>query len=46
MVPGIRAGYYLCFFGIHVLTPTVMDLLGADAGQDPDRVRHALGRSG
>jgi UTP--glucose-1-phosphate uridylyltransferase len=27
MVPGIRAGYYLCFFGIHVLTPTVMDLL-------------------
>jgi UTP--glucose-1-phosphate uridylyltransferase len=28
MVPGIRAGYYLCFFGIHVLTPAVMDLLG------------------
>ena len=28
MVSGIRAGYYLCFFGIHVLTPTVMDLLG------------------
>jgi UTP--glucose-1-phosphate uridylyltransferase len=27
MVPGIRAGYYLCFFGIHVLTPTVMELL-------------------
>jgi UTP--glucose-1-phosphate uridylyltransferase len=26
-VPGIRAGYYLCFFGIHVLTPAVMDLL-------------------
>jgi len=28
MVPGIRAGYYLCFFGIHVFTPSVMDLLG------------------
>ncbi len=28
MVPGVRAGYYLCFFGIHVLTPTIMDLLG------------------
>jgi UTP--glucose-1-phosphate uridylyltransferase len=28
MVPGIRAGYYLCFFGIHVLAPTVMDVLG------------------
>lgn len=28
MVPGIRAGYYLCFFGVHVLTPAVMDILG------------------
>lgn len=27
MVPGLRAGHYLCFFGIHVLTPTVMRLL-------------------
>jgi UTP--glucose-1-phosphate uridylyltransferase len=26
-VPGIRAGYYLCFFGVHVLTPAVMDFL-------------------
>jgi len=30
IVPGLRAGHYLCFFGMHVLTPTVMDLLGAD----------------
>ena len=28
VVPGLRAGHYLCFFGMHVLTPTVMDLLG------------------
>jgi UTP--glucose-1-phosphate uridylyltransferase len=28
VVPGLRAGYYLCFFGMHVLTPTVFDLLG------------------
>ena len=28
MVPGIRAGFYLCFFGVHVLTPAVMDILG------------------
>jgi UTP--glucose-1-phosphate uridylyltransferase len=28
IVPGLRAGYYLCFFGLHVLTPVVMDLLG------------------
>jgi UTP--glucose-1-phosphate uridylyltransferase len=26
-VPGLRAGHYLCFFGIHVLTPTVFELL-------------------
>jgi UTP--glucose-1-phosphate uridylyltransferase len=29
IVPGLRAGHYLCFFGMHVLTPAVMDLLGA-----------------
>jgi UTP--glucose-1-phosphate uridylyltransferase len=28
-VPGIRAGYYLCFFGMHVLTPIAFDLIGA-----------------
>jgi len=33
MVPGIRAGYYLCFFGIHVFTPTVMELLENGAGK-------------
>jgi UTP--glucose-1-phosphate uridylyltransferase len=27
MVPGLRAGHYLCFFGMHVLTPTVMEIL-------------------
>lgn len=26
-VPGLRAGHYLCFFGMHVLTPTVFDIL-------------------
>jgi UTP--glucose-1-phosphate uridylyltransferase len=25
--PGLRAGYYLCFFGIHVFTPLVFQLL-------------------
>ncbi|ADB38614.1 UTP--glucose-1-phosphate uridylyltransferase [Spirosoma linguale] len=25
--PGLRVGYYLCFFGMHVLTPTVFSLL-------------------
>jgi UTP--glucose-1-phosphate uridylyltransferase len=27
IVPGLRAGRYLCFFGMHVFTPTVMQLL-------------------
>lgn len=26
-VAGLRAGHYLCFFGIHVLTPAVFELL-------------------
>lgn len=30
IVPGLRAGNYLCFFGMHVLTPTVMELLGEE----------------
>ena len=30
IVPGLRAGHYLCFFGMHVLTPTVMDLLAEE----------------
>jgi len=31
LVPGLRAGYYLCFFGMHVLTPRVMEILGNGA---------------
>jgi UTP--glucose-1-phosphate uridylyltransferase len=27
IVPGLRAGHYLCFFGMHVLTATVMEIL-------------------
>lgn len=30
IVPGLRAGHYLCFFGMHVLTPTVMALLAEE----------------
>jgi len=32
-VPGLRAGYYLCFFGMHVLTPAAMQLLGEQVEQ-------------
>jgi UTP--glucose-1-phosphate uridylyltransferase len=27
IIPGLRSGYYLCFFGMHVLTASVMDIL-------------------
>ncbi|MEZ4727886.1 MAG: sugar phosphate nucleotidyltransferase [Caldilineaceae bacterium] len=27
IVSGLRAGYYLCFFGMHVLTPTIFGIL-------------------
>ncbi len=29
LVPGLRAGHYLCLFGMHVLTPAVMAILKA-----------------
>jgi UTP--glucose-1-phosphate uridylyltransferase len=29
VVPGLRAGNYLCFFGMHVLAPSVMETLGS-----------------
>lgn len=28
LIPGLRAGNYLCFFGMHVLTGSVMEILG------------------
>ncbi len=28
MVPGLRAGHYLCFFGMHVFTAGLMSILG------------------
>ncbi len=32
VVPGLRGGQYLCFHGMHVLTPVIMDILEARAG--------------
>jgi UTP--glucose-1-phosphate uridylyltransferase len=44
IVPGLRAGYYLCFFGMHVLTPGAMHLLAvhANAGNSPIQLSPAL----
>lgn len=30
IVPGLRAGHYLCFFGMHVLPPAIINLLGEE----------------
>jgi UTP--glucose-1-phosphate uridylyltransferase len=49
IVPGLRAGHYLCFFGMHVLTATVMDVLEEmvrDArGAERVHLTHALART-
>jgi UTP--glucose-1-phosphate uridylyltransferase len=36
-VPGLRAGYYLCFFGMHVLTPGVHRILANLFAKAPGR---------
>lgn len=33
IVPGLRASHYLCLFGMHVLTPAVMEILGQDVAR-------------
>ncbi|MBC8163294.1 MAG: UTP--glucose-1-phosphate uridylyltransferase [Roseiflexaceae bacterium] len=49
IVPGLRVGHYLCFFGMHVLTPAVMDILEAhvaasDGGIQLSPALHELAR--
>ncbi len=39
IVPGLRAGHYLCFFGMHALTPAVMELLGEELGHGDRKVQ-------
>lgn len=44
IVPGLRAGHYLCFFGMHVLTPTVFDLLEESGPEERRTLSTALSR--
>ena len=37
VVPGLRAGHYLCFFGMHVLTPAVMGIIETELNAVPNR---------
>ena len=48
IVPGLRAGHYLCFFGMHVLTPSIMATLGemlAAGGHSKVSLSAALARA-
>ncbi len=36
--PGLRIGYYLCFFGMHVLTASVFGLLEQQMAESPNNV--------
>lgn len=38
IVPGLRAGYYLCFFGLHVFDAGIFDLLDARRAAAPDEI--------
>ncbi len=40
IVPGLRSGRYLCFFGMHVLTPTIMELIEKRLGSRSDPAVH------
>lgn len=37
IVPGLRAGFYLCFFGLHVLGAEIFSLLEEQRAAAPDR---------
>lgn len=37
IVPGLRAGFFLCFFGMHVLDGNVFDLLDQQLAASPDQ---------
>lgn len=40
--PGLRAGYYLCFFGMYVLTPSVFSILESALGTPAEKHDVAL----
>ncbi len=38
IVPGLRSGQYLCFYGMHVLTPAIFEILSAMLADGGNRV--------
>lgn len=43
-VPGLRAGHYLCLFGMHVLTPAVFEIIAAEDCPDLSTALSRLAR--
>jgi len=37
LVPGMRIGHYLCFFGVHVFSPALLPLLEKQFQESPDK---------
>ncbi|MEI6752434.1 MAG: sugar phosphate nucleotidyltransferase [Paludibacter sp.] len=37
IIPGLRAGHYLCFFGMHVLSPEIMKILQQNLDEAEDQ---------
>src|SRR5215207_130961 len=37
IVPGLRAGFYLCFFGLHMLDAAICNLLEGQRAANPDK---------
>ena len=42
IIPGLRTGNYLCFFGLHVLTPTIMEILARQLSTGSAHLSNAL----
>ena len=38
LTPGLRVGYYLCFFGMHVFTPTIFNILQKQIEQETNNI--------
>lgn len=42
LVPGLRAGHYLCFFGMHVMGPALMEILARHVAEKQQTVAQAV----
>jgi UTP--glucose-1-phosphate uridylyltransferase len=38
LISGLRTGYYLCFYGMHVFTPSIINILQSKADANPNAI--------